>query len=130
MASDKSAEFANVTKAKELQHRLPSAFLDERKNVDKALDGALPTQREFGGKFVAETPDEDLKMRMKSQFAKDQTELGQTMIAEHDYDYMLKKYKQERYLKALNMYDRMFDLRDPYQVRSVVRRAGQFPRYK
>lgn len=122
MASDKSAQFAADTKQKELEHRLPAPFEDTRQDVP----GGRPTQRQFGGKFVPETPDEDLKMRMKSQFAADQKQLGQTMISEKDYDYFLKKHKEERYLKALNFYDRVFDLRDPYQVHLIVKRTGRF----
>lgn len=125
MASDKSAQFAADTKQKELEHRLPRPFHDER---DDGKD--LPTQRGFGGKFVPETPDEDLKMRMKSQFAHKQEELGQTMISDRDYDYFLKKHKQERYLKALSFYDRVFDLKDPYQVHTIVKRVGRFQKRK
>lgn len=126
MASDKSAQFAADTKQKELEHRLPARFEDERNGR-----ADMPTQREFGGKYVAETPDEDLKMRMKAQFAStDGKPLGHTMISEKDYDYFLNKYKKERYLKALNFYDRIFDLTDPYQVHHIVKRVGRFQKHK
>lgn len=122
MASDKSTQFATDTKQKELEHRLPSPFEDVRQDVP----GGRPTQRQFGGKFIQETPDEDMKIRMKSQFAADEKQLGQTMISEKDLDYLVKKHKQERYLKALNFYDQVFDLKDPYQVNRIVKRVGMF----
>lgn len=133
MASDKSAQFAADTKTKELEHRLPAPFSDPRGDATgAAAAGGIhrPTQRQFGGKFVTETPDEDLMMRMKSQFAADEKQLGQTMIEGKDYEYFLKKYKQERYLKALNFYDQVFDLRDPYQVQHIVKRVGRFQKHK
>jgi hypothetical protein len=129
MASDKSAQFAADTKQKELAHRLPTPFEDARLDATAGAPGPAgtrPTQRQFGGKFIPETPDEDLKMRMKSQFAADETQLGQTMIEGKDYDYFLKKHKQERYLKTLNFYDQVFDLKDPYQVQTIVKRCGRF----
>lgn len=128
MASDKSAQFASESKKKELEHRLPHPFPDARQDLDSG--GAAPhrpTQRQFGGKFITETPDEDLRMKMKAQFAADPGKpLGQTFIENKDYDYFIKKHKQERYLKALNFYDQIFDLRDPYQVKHIVKRVGMF----
>jgi hypothetical protein len=125
----KSAKFAESTKQKELAHRLPKPFADERSSTTPGADNAIPTQRQFGGKFIPDTPDEDLKMKMKQQFASDEKQLGHTMIEDKDYQYMIKKYKDERYLKALNFYDRIFDLRDPYQVNKIVKRVGQFQRH-
>lgn len=134
MASDKSAQFAADTKQKELEHRLPKPFEDRRQ--DGEILGAAgagsqrPTQRGFGGKFITETPDDDQRIRMKSQFAADEKLLGQTMISDSDLAYLQKKSKQERYLKALNFYDQIFDLRDPYQVQRIIRRVGRFQKHK
>lgn len=132
MASDKSAQFASDTKQKELEHRLPAPFSDTRLGLPALANPTdeRPTQRQFGGKFITETPDEDLKMRMKAQFATDEKLMGQTMIEGRDYDYLLKKYKQERYIKALNFYDQIFNLKDPYQVHTIVKRVGRFQKHK
>jgi hypothetical protein len=133
MASDKSAQFAADTKEKELAHKLPDPFVDPRTDREQLLAGPgphRPTQRQFGGNFITQTPDEDLKMKMKSQFARDEKQLGQTMIEGKDYDYLLKKHKQERYLKTLNFYDQVFDLRDPYQVQTMIKRLGRFQKHK
>jgi hypothetical protein len=128
MSEGKSAKFAEGTKQKELAHRLPKPFKDNRVGAPGAED-AIPTQREFAGKFITENPDEDLKMKMKQQFASDPKHLGHTMIEDKDYKYMIKKVKDERYIKALDFYDRVFDLRDPYQVNKIVKRLGQFQKH-
>lgn len=125
MPKDKSGAFHEDTKKKELAHRLQAPFEDQRDA--NATDGTqLPSQKKFGGKFISEEPDEDARIRMKAQFAQDEKALGQTMISDKDYDYFIKKKKQERYLKSLQFYDRIFDLKDPYQVRHVVKRVGEF----
>lgn len=130
MASDKSEKFAADTEKIELAHRTPARFVDTRKDDGSGAskDEILPTQRAFGGKFIKETPDADLRLRMKSQFAKKEDALGQTMIAEKDYDTLIKKYKQERYVKMLDFYDQIFDLTDPYQVDMITSRVGIFQR--
>jgi hypothetical protein len=126
MASDKSAQFAADTKEKELEHRLPKPFEDQRADYEAGGNPPRPTQRQFGGKFVNEEPDKDQQIRMKSQFAADSSLLGQTMISDSDLKYLQKKSKQERYLKALNFYDQIFDLRDPYQVQRLIKKVGMF----
>jgi hypothetical protein len=131
MASDKSAEFAEASKQKELAHRLPAPFSDTRGDAEDALNPAAPgtqrpTQRQFGGKYIQEEPDADQRIRMKSQFAADEKLLGQTMISDSDLKYLQKKSKQERYIKALNFYDQIFDLRDPYQVQKLIKKVGMF----
>lgn len=130
MASDKSAQFVADTKQKELEHRLPAPFADTRGDAELgAAPPQRPTQRQFGGKFIREEPDKDQIIRMKSQFAADEKLLGQTMISDSDLKYLKKKSDKERYLKALNFYDQIFDLRDPYQVQKLIKKVGMFQKH-